>query len=370
MTARSSNESTSKTKAFSDAILIPTTTSPEHDAYASSSDDDQASNNMANDMLRYSRPKPRKQSDVISEFKEAVLNDRDSVLLALHEAHPSLDLINLKFANGDNCLQTALKHAQYNAVEYLLRAGVSPNERNEDGETVLHLAVRLNDLRAVKLLQKFRIDASIANHEGATAPDMAYRLRYDDIFDALMDDQQGDLLHMFPKELSVSNLMARLSANSQPKDSMHDNATDRLNELTDDLLLDLEQDVSEHKSQLPPLQGWLSKKQSYSWSKRWVLVREGYLLWSDREILPGEEGISAAEKKRWDFCVALQKIESVNAVPMEKDKSGQRFMVKIGGEKRESIWRATSMQSRDEWVRALTQHIAVRRQEMVLLAAK
>eukprot|EP00483_Globobulimina_turgida_P009528 UN09547 len=81
--------------------------------------------------------------------------------------------------------------------------------------------------------------------------------------------------------------------------------TNSLNNIADDIFNDIQRTVKANSVSLrQPLRGWLSHKQSSSkilskYVKRWVVVQDGYMLWSDRQMTV-RKGVSAQEKKRWN----------------------------------------------------------------------
>ena len=61
----------------------------------------------------------------ITGFREAIENGNDSLVMYFVEEFPNLDLLQLKFENGNNCLQIAVKNKAYKLIYYLLQNGVS-----------------------------------------------------------------------------------------------------------------------------------------------------------------------------------------------------------------------------------------------------
>ena len=81
--------------------------------------------------------------------------------------------------------------------------------------------------------------------------------------------------------------------------------TNHLRDVADDIFIDIQDTVVKRKQTLISLEGWMEKKQTslpYSWLKRWVTVHDGWLLWSDRQIKVGKDGVNKKEKKRWIIC--------------------------------------------------------------------
>ncbi|HQU09705.1 MAG TPA: ankyrin repeat domain-containing protein, partial [Opitutales bacterium] len=66
-------------------------------------------------------------------------------------------------------LHLAIINGYDNIVETLLHNGASPNIKNSEGETPLHMAIRLDKMDVVeKLMQAENIDLKIQNNEGNT----------------------------------------------------------------------------------------------------------------------------------------------------------------------------------------------------------
>ena len=70
---------------------------------------------------------PALTAKVISAVKQAITKGNDSLLMYLVQQYPDLDLFNIQFDNGDNCLQVAVKNSSYNLIYYLLAYGISVN---------------------------------------------------------------------------------------------------------------------------------------------------------------------------------------------------------------------------------------------------
>lgn len=58
-------------------------------------------------------------------------------------------------------------------VEYLLDKGVNVNIKNNDGDTPLHLAVKLNDFAVTKLLLDYHAKIDVVNNKNETPVDYA-----------------------------------------------------------------------------------------------------------------------------------------------------------------------------------------------------
>eukprot|EP01084_Bolivina_argentea_P069184 125940_1 len=112
----------------------------------------------------------------------------------------------------------------------------------------------------------------------------------------------------------------------------------------------------EYEEKLVDLKGWLEKKQSappYSWQRRWVCVKDGYLLWSDRQITI-EGTVDLDEVRRWNKAVNLKHILEV----VESESKKQRkFKLTVKDNTRAWIWKAATKKDRDDWIKGLNDHI-------------
>eukprot|EP01083_Nonionella_stella_P029260 80617_1 len=116
---------------------------------------------------------------------------------------------------------------------------------------------------------------------------------------------------------------------------------------------------------LVPLKGWLEKKQCsppYSWQKRYVVVQDGQLLWSDREMTIAN-GITQREKKRWNKSVSLKRIVSVTQT---QSKKHCKFRLSMKSESGSRLWKASSKRERDEWIDGLNAHVVYAKQKSLV----
>ena len=65
------------------------------------------------------------EKEIITEFQQYVKEGNISMVMLLNDENPSMNLMNTKYTNGDNCLLTSVKNDRYNITEYLLRSGIS-----------------------------------------------------------------------------------------------------------------------------------------------------------------------------------------------------------------------------------------------------
>ena len=127
--------------------------------------------------------------------------------------------------------------------------------------------------------------------------------------------------------------------------------------ITDDVYSEAMRTNNNTLRESQPINDWLDKKSKGligSFKKRWVLCMHGFLLWCDRQITV-QGGIDKKEKRRWENCINLTRIQIV--LPMET-KKGRKFKIQVLGIKRPYVFRAKNQQKRDEWVDGINEHIA------------
>eukprot|EP00484_Ammonia_sp_Unknown_P020859 CAMPEP_0197027810 /NCGR_PEP_ID=MMETSP1384-20130603/7683_1 /TAXON_ID=29189 /ORGANISM="Ammonia sp." /LENGTH=465 /DNA_ID=CAMNT_0042456723 /DNA_START=20 /DNA_END=1417 /DNA_ORIENTATION=+ len=137
---------------------------------------------------------PNTQSNkegVITGYKDAIQKGNDSLAMYFVEEWPDLNLLSMKFDQGDNCLHVAVRGRFYNLILYLLTNGVSPNDTNPStGDTALHVAVRTRDVKVVALLCKYDADPSIENNARESPLSIASEFKDDDIIELLSPETQ------------------------------------------------------------------------------------------------------------------------------------------------------------------------------------
>ena len=193
---------------------------------------------------------------------------------------------------------------------------------------------------------KFSFPSSLSQitENGATnssAFDMQ-RLSVDPFENSLNDEEKWKFQKM---QLSRKNPFSRLKRSATKK---------VLNEI---------KAISDSKVKLPTLAAWLQKKQSsipYQWQKRWVIVQEGYMLWSDtlRNIENPKDG---KQRKKFNNSFNLTHVTEIKLVT--KDKSQRQFItvVRSGGDEgkeREYLWKCSSGEERDFWMSGIKKHIS------------
>eukprot|EP01084_Bolivina_argentea_P017821 33248_1 len=314
------------------------------------------------------------------EFHEAIKDGNDSMVTFYLEDNTSMNLLNTPFSNNDTPLHTAVKYKQYNILEKLLEEGSIVNTQNRlTGNTSLHIAVNQNDIKSVRLLLKYGANAYINNINEETALSIAQRYKYKDILNEFGEDSKWSETDDYDEDIDTVSELPLLSdknVNTQklnrvigsiitksPDLNMPSNEemleaydTERLGDISSELFKDITLRIKDNRFKLVELNGWLLKKQSsvpYSWLKRWVIIEHGYILWSDRQMTIGQNGINNKEKIRWNKCIRLTKISNIQII---KSKSEKKFKMSVE-KQRDYIWKCDSKQIRDKWIDGLKQHI-------------
>lgn len=105
----------------------------------------------------YSGKQPLASPFYLSELKTwtfgAVAKGDLDVLRAFLDSY---NLLHIKNEEGYNLLLHSILHGQYDIAEFLIRRGINVNEVNKYGVSALMIAARNNDIRAIKLLVKYK----------------------------------------------------------------------------------------------------------------------------------------------------------------------------------------------------------------------
>ena len=68
-----------------------------------------------------------RNENTMKGFKNAIENGNDSLAMFYVNEYPNLNLLNIQFENGDNCLHIAVRNHASKLIYYLLTNGVSVN---------------------------------------------------------------------------------------------------------------------------------------------------------------------------------------------------------------------------------------------------
>jgi len=106
---------------------------------------------------------------------------------------------------------------------------------------------------------------------------------------------------------------------------------------------------------LPAMSGWIELKRRRKWRKKWVMVSEDALTWSDKQSARSP----MKRKKRNSLDGQTMVISKLKCIePVMTGKSERKFRVvapplEDGGQSREYLWKCGNVQDRNQWVRAL-----------------
>ena len=114
----------------------------------------------------YLRPRPQ-SSDIFSD------RDLAPILHLLVRSGASVDDVDQQ---GQSLLHMAVRGANFALVDFLISKGANVNIQDMSGQTSLHRACRIRDIAIVKLLLGSRIDTEILSHNGRTALHVAVEL--------------------------------------------------------------------------------------------------------------------------------------------------------------------------------------------------
>lgn len=115
---------------------------------------------------------------------------------------------------------------------------------------------------------------------------------------------------------------------------------------------------------LPELKAILEKKQStvpYAWNKRYVLVKDSFIIWSEYQI----KNLWTRDRKEMKNYSHINLLHVSGVWEFEGDKKGTRFVLEVNGNKKggkrkrskEMHWRCETKDDRDYWIRNLKKYI-------------
>lgn len=81
--------------------------------------------------------------------------------------------MNVQDDEGDTLLHWAIREKTYPMLNFLLQKGCNPNIANEDGETPLHLAASLGEDLPIDILLKHGANTTTKDNNGLTPVDVA-----------------------------------------------------------------------------------------------------------------------------------------------------------------------------------------------------
>lgn len=138
-------------------------------------------------MLNTSKKKKKKKATYCHRAKEPVLDDH----MMIEDTWRSLTVIQRATAiapfrdeTGRGLFTRAIRNREYELVENLLEVtSVEVNEQDIYGNTALHHAVLIKDMRMIRsLLESNRILTNLVNHDGLAVFEMLYDLEETGVF--------------------------------------------------------------------------------------------------------------------------------------------------------------------------------------------
>eukprot|EP01083_Nonionella_stella_P067554 178752_1 len=138
-------------------------------------------------------------------------------------------------------------------------------------------------------------------------------------------------------------------------------STERLLRISSNLFNEMCISLESKQTQLGSSSGWLEKKQSSvpcAWLKRWVVLKDGFFLWSERQITI-ENDVDRKEKRRWNQCINLGRRHVM--ITHVESKTERKFT--LNTKRRGFLFKAQDQNHRDIWVHALKQHMQYAREK-------
>ncbi|ETO16254.1 hypothetical protein RFI_21099, partial [Reticulomyxa filosa] len=153
--------------------------------------------------------------------------------------------------------------------------------------------------------------------------------------------------------------MYLLQKNVKPKTGSDNPFNHRLKKNSTRLVLQQMETIQQEQAKLPVLEAFLEKKQPrapYSWQKRWVVVKHGHMLWSDkqRDIV---DASNSQERNKFNGQVSIMHI--VEWGPIETRSNNKFYLIANTdkAQKRRFEFKAVSEQDRDFWLKGIQAHI-------------
>jgi len=150
-----------------------------------------------------------------------------------------------------------------------------------------------------------------------------------------------------------------IKKNVKPKVVADNPFNRRLKKETTEAVLEQMQTIQQEQEKLPVLEAFLEKKQPrapYSWQKRWVVVKHGHMMWSDRQR-DITDATKAQERNKFNGQVAI--MHFVEWGPIETRSNNKFYLVANTDKekKRKFEFKAVSEQDRDFWIKGIQEHI-------------
>jgi len=311
------------------------------------------------------------KAEVIASFKAAVHDEKYEMVMFMEQQYPSLNLLDTELDSGDTVLHVAVRKNARKLLLYCLEHGLSPKMKNvQSGDNALHMAVATENVRTVAILLRYGADPRAPNKAGRDARELAEEMKNDDIIE-LVGDQSVDMFATtFRGTSSFREIPGLEDAESSGRLKEAAHSVLKANNLSapapqsqgDDFGF-LQSDSSRTATaalvaldgkRFPVLNGWLEKRTAslpHSWHKRWVIVKESWMLWSEIEV---ECADPREKEERVKFknvsLLQVEKIERIDAGKVAHHGTKFKVVVSIGAKKKNILWRCKNVQERNRWV--------------------
>jgi len=179
------------------------------------------------------------------------------------------------------------------------------------------------------------------------AEDEAVAAVADSLVQSLSKVTTGDRIRLKAAKISERNLFGSLSRKSTVS------------------MLERTMSLSEASEEMPDVMGWCEQRRSDGrWRRRWLVCSGAHILWNDEHVdMTLFDARDIAQRRRFSGHCNLMTVTKIEGIVKGKGSEGQRsfrFMVsEVCAERKTKgyVWRADSEQSRNSWVRGLTQRV-------------
>merc|ERR1719433_157667 len=259
---------------------------------------------------------------------------------------PDLDILQTPFDGGDSCLHVAVRRGHHGLVSDLLKNGASPDAQNEHtGDTPLHTAVRVEDIKMVTLLLG-RCNPWMMNEQHETALTVAQKT------------QNAAIIRL----LDATSTTKGRPEESKRATSWSESETETVVPMEGNApAVSGDESVQQSKlhrekqpTDLPELKAFLQKNNGVKWQKRWVVVKEQYMLWND--VMRNVDNVSnEKERRKWKNYVDITQIGEIKE--MENDKAHRSFTFEdTGGSGKEYVWKCANRRERQYWIEGIKKY--------------
>jgi len=312
--------------------------------------------------------------EVVDAFKQAVKEMDEGLMMHLDQRFPDLNMLDM-LMKGETLLHIAVRQKKRKLVVYCLENGLNPNMRNaKDGDSALHLAVKQKDVRMVSILLCYNADPKQTNNDKDIPLDIAEENSDNDMIELL----GARTMDAFAKTFSKNGTFREENVLDMGIDQQITPTSSSLRAMKDqnELKEELEQSMQSFKFLMANsnrsateallaldgkrfliTKGWLEKKSSsvpYNWHKRWTILKNSFMLWSEIEVAVGDPK-DKAERMKFKHISLLQ-VDRVEKMDIGT-KSRFKVVVSIGDKTKEYLWRCETVEDRNRWVDELNYRV-------------